>query len=122
MKIKIVRGLPCVVAIFSAIHFSAAGAPPTYTTAQAASHIGETATVCGKVASTHHSGRGNTFIDLDGAYPSQRFTAFIAASNASIGADVRSLEGKNICVTGMIVLYRSKPGIMVTAKEQIKEK
>ena len=119
---NLIRVLCCIAALHVTIDFSAAETPLTYTTAQAASHVGETATVCGKVAGTHHSGRGNTFVNLDGAYPKQAFTAFIPASSASVGADVRALEGKNICVTGKIVLYKGKPEIVVTTKGQIQEK
>jgi DNA/RNA endonuclease YhcR with UshA esterase domain len=122
MKTKIARVLFCVAAVFVAICFSAGEPPPVYTTTQAASHIGEMATVCGTVAGTHHSGRGNTFVNLDRAYPNQAFTAFIPASSASAGADLRSLEGKNICVTGKVALYKGKPEIVVTTKEQIQQK
>jgi hypothetical protein len=115
---NIIRFLACLVAV----SFVGAEAPPTYTTAQAASHIGETAMVCGKVAGTHHSGRGNSFVNLDGAYPNQPFTAFIPASSASAGIEIRSLEGKDICVTGKIALYKGKPEIIVTSKSQIQEK
>jgi hypothetical protein len=104
------------------LRFAVAEAPPTYTTAQAASHIGKTATVCGKGAGTHHSGRDNSFVNLDGAYPNQSFIAFIPASSASAGIDIRSLEGKDICVTGEIALYKGKPEIIVTSKTQIHEK
>jgi hypothetical protein len=121
MKTKIVRSLFALGAFFVATAFAAAETP-TYTTAEAASHIGETATICGKVAGTHHSGKGNTFVNLDGTYPNQPFTAFIPAANASVGADVRTLEGKNVSVTGKIALYKGKPEIVVTAKEQIQEK
>jgi DNA/RNA endonuclease YhcR with UshA esterase domain len=101
--------------------FAAEPAATSYTTAQAATHIGETATVCGKVAGTHRSSRGNSFINLDGVYPNQPFTAFIPASSASIGIDLRSLEGKTLCVSGKIALYRGKPEIIVTSKDQIRE-
>jgi DNA/RNA endonuclease YhcR with UshA esterase domain len=39
-----------------------------------------------------------------------------------VGTDVESLQGKNICVTGKIALYKGKPEIVVTTKEQIREK
>jgi|SRR6266700_8232835 len=47
---------------------------------EAKDHVGESATVCGGVASTHYaaSSRGKpTFINLDRAYPNQIFTILI---------------------------------------------
>jgi len=58
----------------------AAGARSTVSAADAASHVGETATVCGTVASAKYSAqsRGSpTFLNLDKAYPNQVFTAVI---------------------------------------------
>ena len=49
----------------------------TLTAEQAAGHIGETATVCGVVASAHYARRSQsqpTFLSLDKAYPNQVFT------------------------------------------------
>ena len=48
--------------------------------AQASAHVGETATVCGKVTGVHYavSSRGKpTFINFDKPYPSQDFTVMI---------------------------------------------
>jgi hypothetical protein len=116
------RILACVALTSMALALCAAEPAPVYTTTEAAAHIGDTATVCGKVAGTHRSGPGNSFINLDGAYPKAPFTAFIPASSSSIGVDLRSLEGKTICVSGKIALYGGKPEIVVTSKDQIREK
>ena len=42
---------------------------------EAASHVGENATVRGTVANVHTSGAGNTFLNLGRPYPNQVFTA-----------------------------------------------
>jgi len=52
----------------------------TISAADAKNHVGEKATVCGKVASerTATSSRGEpTFINLDAAYPNQVFTILV---------------------------------------------
>lgn len=52
----------------------------SFTSGEANQHIGENATVCGFVASTHYaaSSRGGpTFLNLDKAYPDQIFTVVI---------------------------------------------
>jgi hypothetical protein len=94
----------------------------TYSTVDAVKHVGETATVCGKVAGSHRSGRGNMFLNLDGTYPTQPFTAFIPAASAATVGDAQAWEGKSVCVTGKIALYKGKAEIIVTSKSQIQEK
>jgi hypothetical protein len=60
------------------------------TPAEAKQHIGETATVCGVVASGRYSERARgrpTFLDMDKAYPQQVFTVVIWGENrAKFGA------------------------------------
>jgi hypothetical protein len=54
------------------------------TAQQAASHVGETATVCGIVASTNYAVRVKrqpTFLNLDQPYPQQVFTILIWGSD-----------------------------------------
>lgn len=48
--------------------------------AEASSHVGETATVCGRVTGVHYaaSSKGKpTFVDFDKPYPNQDFTVMI---------------------------------------------
>src|SRR5689334_18678760 len=60
-----------------------AQAPATYTAAEAAKHVGETATVTDRVDGVHQSGKGNIFLNMGGKYPNQAFTAFIPSSGAA---------------------------------------
>src|SRR5438105_1007715 len=72
------------------------------TTIEAKNHIGEQATVCGKVASGRYAAtsRGKpTFLDLDKPYPGQLFTVLIWGENrAKFGAPEETYRNKNICV------------------------
>jgi len=94
------------------------------TTAEAKDHVGETATVCGTVASTRYaaSTRGQpTFLNLDKPYPSQIFTALIWGSNRSkFGTPEIDYKGKRVCVTGKITEYRGVPEIVTDSPQQIK--
>jgi hypothetical protein len=85
---------------------SAALAVDKLTPAEAKQQIGETATVCGIVASGRYSGRARgrpTFLDVDNAYPRQIFTVVIWGENrAKFGAPERELRNKRVCVTGRI--------------------
>jgi DNA/RNA endonuclease YhcR with UshA esterase domain len=90
---------------------------------EAKDHIGETATVCGSVASTRYaaSTRGQpTFLNLDKSYPNQIFTVVIWGSNRSkFGAPESEYKGKRICVTGKITEYRNVPQIIAERPQQI---
>jgi hypothetical protein len=91
---------------------------------QAQHHIGERATVCGKVASARHASdsRGQpTFLDLDGPYPDQIFTVVIWGEHRDKFSEPpeRLYRDKRLCVTGEITSHRDVPQIVVTAPSQI---
>jgi DNA/RNA endonuclease YhcR with UshA esterase domain len=86
---------------------------------QAASHIGETATVEGLATEVKVSRGGTTFVDFDGMYPSQTFTAVVFTSDVSAVGDLSKLQGKTVDVTGTIGHYRGKPEIIVKSRSQL---
>lgn len=90
---------------------------------QAKDHIGEKATVCGKVASTRYAAttRGKpTFLNLDKAYPNQVFTVLIwGESREKFGTPEATYLDKQICATGKIAQYRNAPEIVVTEPRDI---
>jgi len=94
------------------------------TPAQAKDHVGETATVCGLVASTRYAPASNgqpTFLNLERAYPNQIFTVVIWGRNrAKFRQPDREYDGKKICVTGRIESYRGTPQIEATTPTQIR--
>ncbi len=87
-------------------------------------HVGETATVCGLVASTHfaRSSRGQpTFINLDEPYPSQIFTLLIWGSDRSkFGTPEQVYTGRRICVSGLIKLFRGVPETVAYDPKQVR--
>jgi hypothetical protein len=89
----------------------------------AAGHMGETATVCGVVASTEYEANEQnqpTLLDLGKPYPNAVFTAVIYGENrAKFGTPENSLRGKRICVTGQIGDYQGKPEIVLTEPSQL---
>ena len=93
------------------------------TTAEAKDHIGEQATVCGKVASALYaaSSRGRpTFLNLDRPYPNPIFTALIWGENrAKFRAPEDTYRDKTICVTGKITEYRGTPQIVISDPSQL---
>ena len=97
--------------------------PNSISASEAASHISETATVCGSVASTTYATRSRgkpTFLNLDKPYPNHIFTAVIWSNNRyKFDYAPESLIGDSICVTGLIEQYKGKAQIEVRGPEQI---
>jgi hypothetical protein len=93
------------------------------TGAEAKDHIGNRATVCGKVVSTHYakSSKGEpTFLNLDEPYPKEVFTILIWGSDREkFGTPEDEYKGLRVCVTGKITSYRSRPEIVATERGQI---
>ena len=100
--------------------------PPTLTAEQARDHIGETAKVCGQVASAHYAyqTRGHpTFLNLDRPYPHQEFTAVIwGTDRAQFGEPEKEYRNRHICVSGFISVYRGQPEMILHSPKQIKAK
>jgi len=93
-----------------------------YTAAEAAKHVGEKATVTGKIEDVHRAQGGNIFMNMGGRHPNEVFTAFIAAKNADKFTDVEKFDGAVISVTGEIKMHQEKPEIIVTDPSQIVQK
>ena len=91
----------------------------TISAKDASSHIGERATVCGVVASTHRA-RSATFLNLDKPYPNHIFTAVIFADDrGAFGSPEVTLSGKRICVRGKIKKYKGHAEIILKNPSQI---
>jgi DNA/RNA endonuclease YhcR with UshA esterase domain len=95
----------------------------TVSPGDAVSHIGETATVCGVVASAKFAANSHsqpTFLDLERPYPNAVFTAVIFRDERpKFGTPEKSLEGARVCVTGVIRLYRGRPEMILNDPSQL---
>ena len=89
---------------------------------EAAKHVGETATVTGRVDGVHQSSKGNIFLNMGGKYPNQAFTAFIPSASAAQFSNAQQYEGRTVSVSGKIALYKGKPEIIVNSPSQISVK
>jgi hypothetical protein len=113
------------VAIAMSILFAASAtrAADALDPADAASHVGEEATVCGEVTGakfSDHRKRKPTFIDFGPPHPNQLFTVLIWGEYRDKFDYVpESLLGKTICVSGTITEYKGKAEIKVTDPAQI---
>jgi DNA/RNA endonuclease YhcR with UshA esterase domain len=113
-----------VVALFAVAvaALATAQAPANYTAAEAAKHVGETATVTDKVDGVHQSSKGNIFLNMGGKYPNQAFTAFVPSGSAGQFSQPQQYEGRTMAVSGKITLYKGKPEIVVNSPSQISVK
>lgn len=87
----------------------------------AKAHIGEEATVCGRVASQNtalNSTGSPTFIDLDSAYPQQVLTILVWGSDKTKIGWLPS-KGEHVCVSGQIREYNGTPEIVVNSGAQL---
>lgn len=120
MKIRIFAGLGLLQLA------SAAALAGQLSAKDAAAHIGESATVCGTVASAKYatSVKGKpTFLNLDVAYPHQVFTALVWGDDRkSFSSPPESLSGHHICVSGTITEHKGKAEIIVHTPAAITEK
>ncbi len=93
------------------------------TAAEAKDHVGETRTVCGKVASTHYASGSKgqpTFLNLDEPYPKEVFTILIWGSDrAKFGTPETKYKDARVCVTGKITSHREKPEIAASPSLKI---
>ena len=111
--------------LFCLLAFSAAAQTNKITAAEARDHVGETRTVCGKVASTHFAFKTKgepTFLNIDEPYPKEVFTILIWGSDrAKFGAPETKYKYKDarVCVTGKITSHREKPEIIATEPSRI---
>ena len=103
----------------SAVPAAAADVPAE----EAAHHIGETATVCGIVASGKYDAdlkSQPTFLDFGKPYPDQVFTVVIFGSDRSKFANPEvALRGKRVCVTGKIQDRSGLPEIILNDPKQL---
>ena len=99
-------------------------AADTIPAAEAKNHVGQTGTVCGKVADTRYlesSTRQPTFLNFDKPYPNHTFTALIFGANrAKFGKPEQDYAQKDVCVTGQIIDFNGKPEIELTDPKQIR--
>jgi hypothetical protein len=103
--------------------FSPALAQKNLTATEAKDHMGEKATVCGKVVSTHwaKTSRGSpTFLNFDQPYPNQIFTVVIWGMDRSKFSEPETAyQGKHVCATGKIAAFKGLPEVVAYEPSQI---
>jgi micrococcal nuclease len=111
------------VARFLLLFFSTFSYAQTVPPDSAKYHEGSLTIVCGKVMGTFKSKSGTTFINFGAAFPNQTFSAVIMESSLEKFSyqPVDYLKNKDVCVTGMVKMYKEKPEILIKGPNQIRE-
>jgi micrococcal nuclease len=86
-------------------------------------HIGDSVTVCGKVADMRYfenSKNKPTLLNIGAKHPNGLLTLVIWEDARTLfTSKVEDLIDKEICITGRIILYKEKPEIVIEKPEQI---
>ncbi len=86
-------------------------------------HIGDSVTVCGKVAGMRYfenSKNKPTFLNIGANHPNQLLTVVIwETTRALFTIKVDDLMDKEICITGRIILFKERPEIVIDKPEQV---
>ncbi len=91
---------------------------PEYTAEEAAKHIGEKATVVGKVECID-AGRTFHALDLDGCMPNSPFWIIVKDDASGAELNIQDLKGVTIAVTGKIERPQTQPWLVVKSTTQI---
>ncbi|MCO5232514.1 MAG: DNA/RNA non-specific endonuclease [Chitinophagales bacterium] len=92
-------------------------------TRQATYFVGTECNVCGKVVGTRYNKNTSTaitYINFDEPYPNSPFSVVVFGKdrvNFTYEPEVY-LNGKMICIKGMVQLYKGKPQIVATSEKQ----
>ena len=91
---------------------------------EAAKHVGEKVTVRGTVFQVFVSKSKNVYLNFGATFPNQTFAAAVLIQKTPAlladGSDwLTAREGKEVSVTGTVELYKDKPEIVLTPREDL---
>jgi len=112
-----------ILSAFATLLAYTASAQTTVAAKNAAKHIGETVTICDKVFSGKLVTPSNTTLMNIGSYdPDLTLTVVIPATarDKFKGTPEADYTGKDVTVTGKLISYKGKPGIIIIDPKQLK--
>jgi hypothetical protein len=111
------------IALLAALFSFNASAQATIAAKDAGKHIGQTVKICDKVYNGKFISVSNiTVLYLGGDYPNQALTVIISGAGRSTfkGRPEVDDKGKDFTVTGKLINYQGKPGIVISRPAQLK--
>lgn len=112
-----------ILGLFSLIMIGTASAQTVIAAREAAKHIGDSVTVTDKIFGGKLFTPSNlTLLDMGGYNPNQLLTIMIAGADRGKfkGQPEVDYKGKEVTVTGKLILYKNKPEIVITDPKQLK--
>jgi len=92
----------------------------SFSAAEFNKNLGKAETLCDTVYSLRIFSDTLTLLNMGGAYPNQKYT--VAVRGNKINLDWTNIKGKPLCVTGVFIMYKERPEIVVTEPDQINAK
>ena len=114
-----------ILAIFLVIASSiSVSAQTKITPDEAAKHIGDSVTVCGKIFGGKYFDRGEnkiTLLNMGAAYPQSPLTIVIEADSRKNfnNKPEEFYAEKEVCITGIVKEFKGKPQIIITKETEI---
>jgi PLD-like domain len=90
-----------------------------YDFTQAPTHIGERASVRGRLIDAYRSARGTVFLDFCANYKGCSFSGVIFADDAGKFGRLSRYVGRTVSLTGVISSYRGRAEIKLSAPDQL---
>jgi len=87
----------------------------------AGNYLGKEVIVVGELTQVVTTRSGTTFLNIDGKYPKNIFTAVIFKDYKDIFKDVKKLEAKKVEIKGKVKEYKVIYEIILEKEEQLKE-
>ncbi len=85
-----------------------------------ASFEGKTITICEKVTGTRETKGENVLLNFGKPYPNNAFSVIIFKRDRDkFSYNPLDLKDKTICITGMVVMYKGKPEIVIKNESEI---
>jgi DNA/RNA endonuclease YhcR with UshA esterase domain len=121
---RTMRKMIAVMAIAMLSVVSVSAQTKNITPEEAAKHIGDTVTVCGKIFGGKYfdqSAKKITLLNMGAAYPKSPLTIVIDEDNRKnfSSAPEDLYNGKNICLTGVVKDFKGKPQIFITKEAEV---
>jgi hypothetical protein len=107
-----------ILAIVICIGFVAtASAQKRFSADEFSKNLGKTGTLCDTIYSVRIFSDTLTLLNMGAAYPNQKYT--VAVKGNKVNLDFTNLKGKPLCVTGVFLMFKNRPEIIVSEPEQI---
>jgi exonuclease VII large subunit len=87
----------------------------------AGNYFGKEVIVVGELSQVSTSRSGTTFLNIDGKYPNNKFTAVIFKDYKDVFKDVKKLVGKKVEIKGKVKEYKGIFEIILEKENQLKE-